>query len=127
MKNFGSYAVTNTDERELIDFIIPGVNKEAISVAVRPNKFVDEDFGYSFGHDIVVKIADVVPADEFGAFKSVPDKIKEVIPVRGDYDIAKTTWAYTDGILRIAIPKVPEFKGKSIAPDGSEAPAAVKA
>lgn len=120
MKRIGNYIRTLTDERMIVDFAIPGVNPEAVSVTVRPNKFVDEDFpARNFGHDIVVKVDDekLATPDGFGIYGDVYG-FKDTVVVPGDFDIGAVTYAITNGVLRISVPKIEEWKGTAIGPDG---------
>lgn len=127
MRTIGNCVRTYTDERMILDFELPGVNAEAVSVMVRPNKFVDPDFPErTFGRDIVVRVdpAKVNKPDEYGVYKWVGDAVKQSVAVPGDFDISRTAYTFINGILRISVPKIDEWKGVVIqANGGTPAPA----
>jgi HSP20 family molecular chaperone IbpA len=126
MKNMGNYVRTMTDERMLIEFPIPGVNAEAIEVMVRPNKFEDPDNpDRAFGKDVVVKVDNekLVKGDKFGYLNTITG-LKETVKIPADYNIAKVAWTYKDGLLKISVPKIDEFKGVKIAATAPAEPVA---
>jgi HSP20 family molecular chaperone IbpA len=105
MKQEGNAIITKTDDRMIVDFVLPGVPKEALALQVRKEAW--NGARGQKGHDFILKVRNPAADDAelFGYDVLVCRKLTQTVSVDVEFDITKIHWTFKDGVVRVSIPK----------------------
>ena len=105
--------ITRTDERLIVDISAPGYAKENVSVKAK----VSEDKKFT----LVVNVSPAKTDKKFGIYANLPG-FKEKIDINDEvFDLEHTTAEVENGIIRVCVPKKPDYVSKTIVDFGAPA------
>ena len=107
--------ITKTDERLIVDVFAPGYAKENVSVKAK----VSDDKKFT----LVINVSEAKTDKKFGAYVNL-SAFKEKVEINDEvFDLEHTTAEVENGIIRVSVPKKPEFVTQTLVDFAEPAPA----